>query len=73
MCAKDPYLFIALLIPGPKSPNNDLNVYLGPLIDELKMLWSVLTYDKSLKENFMMRADEGSFVMDNFRLFGIRR
>jgi hypothetical protein len=34
-------------IPGPSNPKAKINVYLQPLIDELKLLWSegVLTYD----------------------------
>lgn len=47
-----------MLIPGPKSPGNNIDVYLQPLIDELKELWSngVLTWDARKKENFRMRA-----------------
>ena len=58
MCMKDPYMFMPLLIPGDKSPSKDINVYLRPLVDELKMLWEkgVQTYDVSLKQNFDMRA-----------------
>ncbi|XP_062028692.1 uncharacterized protein LOC133744613 [Rosa rugosa] len=43
---------------GPKSPGNDIDVYLQPLIDELKMLWAegVPTYDAFKKEVFQMRA-----------------
>lgn len=58
MCMKDPYMFMPLLISGDKSPSKDINVYLRPLVDELKMLWEkgVQTYDVSLKQNFDMRA-----------------
>ena len=28
-----------MLIPGPKSPGISIDVYLQPLIDELKELW----------------------------------
>ena len=58
MCMKEPYMFMSLLIPGEKSPTKDINVYLRPLIDELNMLWinGVETYDRSLKENFTMKA-----------------
>ena len=38
MCMKEPYLFMSLLIPGPKGLGNDIDVYLRPLIDELKIL-----------------------------------
>ncbi|KAA0049803.1 uncharacterized protein E5676_scaffold142G00300 [Cucumis melo var. makuwa] len=39
--------FISLLIPSPRSPSRELDVYLQPLIEELKELWSlgVPTYD----------------------------
>lgn len=59
MCMKEPYSsFMSLLIPSPKAPGNDIDVYLRPLIDELKDLWEdgVYTYDASIKENFQMRA-----------------
>ncbi|XP_070056200.1 uncharacterized protein [Nicotiana tomentosiformis] len=58
MCMKQPYCFLSLLIPGPKAPGNDIDVYLEPLVDELQELWyyGVNTYDASRKENFCMRA-----------------
>ncbi|GJV51766.1 hypothetical protein Tco_1447507 [Tanacetum coccineum] len=31
---------LTLLIPGPKSPGKDIDVYLRPLIDDLKDLWA---------------------------------
>ncbi|KAK8921612.1 hypothetical protein KSP39_PZI020469 [Platanthera zijinensis] len=58
MCMDRPYMFLSLLVPGPKSPGRSLDVYLQPLIDELKILWDVgvETYDVSKKQNFQMRA-----------------
>ncbi|KAL0300328.1 UNVERIFIED_CONTAM: hypothetical protein Sangu_3127200 [Sesamum angustifolium] len=43
---------------GPKGPGNDIDVYLQPLIDELKELWEVgiEAYDACKKENFILRA-----------------
>jgi len=38
MCMKDPYFIMSTLIPGPKALGNDIDVYLQPLIDELKEL-----------------------------------
>ena len=35
-CMKSPFFIMSLLIPGPKSPGNEIDVYLQPLIDELK-------------------------------------
>jgi hypothetical protein len=49
-------LMLSLLIPGPKSPGDDIDVFLQPLIDELKVLWEdgVRTYDAYSKEMFNM-------------------
>ena len=49
---------MSLLIPRPISPGKDIDVYLHPLVDELKELWEigVETYDASKGENFQMRA-----------------
>lgn len=58
MCIRDPYLFLNLLISEDRSPTKDINVYMRPLVDEIKMLWEtvVQTYDKSEMENFVMKA-----------------
>ncbi|CAL2240262.1 unnamed protein product [Prunus armeniaca] len=47
MCIKEPYVFMTLLIPRPKGPCHDIDVYMRPLIDELRTLWEigVETYD----------------------------
>jgi len=54
LCVTQPYLFLSLLIPGPKCLGNDINVFLETLIDELMELWelSVDTYDASKDETF---------------------
>lgn len=53
-----PFMFLAIMIPGPKNPGKKLDVFLRPLIDELKNLWffGVETYDVYRKENFQLRA-----------------
>ncbi|XP_058775279.1 uncharacterized protein LOC131649536 [Vicia villosa] len=55
---KPEYTMLSLLIPGPKSPGNDIDVYLQPLIEELKELWEsgIETYDSSMNQTFQMRA-----------------
>ncbi|CAM8982817.1 unnamed protein product [Rhodiola kirilowii] len=52
------YMILSLLISGPKQPGNDIDVYLAPLIDDLKLLWNegVRTFDASRQEYFNMRA-----------------
>jgi hypothetical protein len=39
LCLKQPYWMMSMLIPGPKSPGVNIDVYLQPLIDELHDLW----------------------------------
>ncbi|XP_052116503.1 uncharacterized protein LOC127746646 [Arachis duranensis] len=58
MSMKQEYFKLSLLIPGPKSPGNDIDIYLQPLIEELKELWEVgvETYDASKNETFQMYA-----------------
>ncbi|XP_042956354.1 uncharacterized protein LOC122292181 [Carya illinoinensis] len=58
LCMKEPYTMLSLLIPGPKSPGNDIDVFLRPLLDELKELWEegIRTYDAYSKQHFMLHA-----------------
>ena len=50
------YMFVSCVVPNPFNPTIGIDVYLQPLIDDLKKLWNgVLTYDVSRKKNFMMR------------------
>ncbi|KAF7139945.1 hypothetical protein RHSIM_Rhsim06G0120600 [Rhododendron simsii] len=55
---KDSFFMLTLLIPGDKQPGIDIDVYLRPLVDELKELWhtGTLTYDAASCEWFQMRA-----------------
>jgi len=57
-CMTRPFMFLSMIIPGPKNPGKKLDVFLRPLIDELKKLWldGVNTYDIYRKENFQLRA-----------------
>ncbi|XP_057443879.1 uncharacterized protein LOC130736038 [Lotus japonicus] len=58
LCMKQPNIILTLLISGPKSPGIDIDVYLQPLIDDLKELWDagIETYDASSRQNFQLRA-----------------
>ena len=42
-----------VLIPGPKQPETDIDVYLRPLVEELLLLWM---WDEYKQENFNLRA-----------------
>ncbi|XP_028078125.1 uncharacterized protein LOC114279733 [Camellia sinensis] len=57
-CMKEPYLMMSMLIPGPSSPGRGIDVYLQPLVEELKNLWEhgVQTYDATIGEIFTMHV-----------------
>ncbi|GJX29039.1 hypothetical protein Tco_0237118 [Tanacetum coccineum] len=59
LCMKEISLMLTLLITSPKSPGKDIDVYLRPLIDDLKDLWElegVETIDAATCKTFNMRA-----------------
>ncbi|WMV29453.1 hypothetical protein MTR67_022838 [Solanum verrucosum] len=72
MCMISPYIFLSCVIPGPRNPKSLIDVYLQPLIDELKQLWfeGVLTYDISTKQNFIMRASL-MWTINDFPAYGM--
>lgn len=48
---------MALLIPGPKSPGKDFDVFLQPLVEDLLELWTgVDTYDAITGKSFKLCA-----------------
>ncbi|GLT51208.1 hypothetical protein SLA2020_246340 [Shorea laevis] len=56
MCMRPEFTFLTLVISGPKNPGKNIDVFLRPLIDDLKQLWSsgVETFDNFRKQNFTM-------------------
>ncbi|KAL4561837.1 hypothetical protein LXL04_034017 [Taraxacum kok-saghyz] len=58
MSLKPEYFMLSLLIPGLESPGNNIDIYLQPLIEEVKELWvnGLDTYDKYRDETFRMHA-----------------
>ena len=62
---KQPNFILSLIIPGPKSPGNKLDVYMQPFIKELKELWAGIdTFDASTNQNFKMKAAVISTISD---------
>ena len=59
MCMKRSSFMLSLLILGPTSLENDIDMYLQPLVEELKELWDVgvKTFDMSSKKSFQMHAE----------------
>nr|GEZ96864.1 hypothetical protein [Tanacetum cinerariifolium] len=59
LCMKENSFMLTLLILVPKSPGKDIDVYLRPLIEDLKVLWDqkgVETIDVASCQKFNMRA-----------------
>ena len=55
---KEQYIFLTVIVPGPENPKEKLNVFLQPLIEELKELWEVgvESYEIFMKQNFQLRV-----------------
>ena len=62
---------LSLLISGPKQPRNDWDVYLAPLIDDLKTLLDVGVdvYGAYKKETFKLQAVL-MWTISNFPAYG---
>jgi len=58
LCMTKSYMFLSCVIPGPNNLKNMIDVFLQPLIDELRTLWDegVDTYDIHANQTFKMRA-----------------
>lgn len=49
---------LTLLISEPKQPSVEIDVYLKPLVDNLKILWNedIKVYDVYKEEQFIMKG-----------------
>ncbi|XP_058755972.1 uncharacterized protein LOC131629194 [Vicia villosa] len=58
LCMKRKYVMLSMMISGPKQPGNDIDVYLSPLIEDLKIQWEegIDVFDGYSCENFKLRA-----------------
>ncbi|XP_074283399.1 uncharacterized protein LOC141607949 [Silene latifolia] len=58
LCMKRKYLMLSLLISGPKEPGNDIDVYLAPLLDDLRILWDkgIEVFDAYQNSVFNLKA-----------------
>ncbi|XP_074322972.1 uncharacterized protein LOC141659931 [Apium graveolens] len=65
-------LTLSTLIPGPVYPGNEIDVYIQPLIAELKELWAVgiETYDARLDNTFKLHASL-LWIISDFPGYGI--
>ena len=72
LCTKRNFCMLSLLISGPKQPRNNIDVFLEPLVDELKVTWDegVRTYDAHSRSFFNMKAIL-MWVIHDFPAYGI--
>ncbi|XP_074356030.1 uncharacterized protein LOC141695703 [Apium graveolens] len=59
LCMKRKFLMLTILVSGPHEPGNKLDVFLQPLVDDLKKLWEggePNVYDAFTKTFFTLRA-----------------
>ncbi|KAL0533256.1 hypothetical protein IC582_030472 [Cucumis melo] len=57
-CMRRKHLMLTMLISGLKQPGYDINTYLAPLIDDLKILWEegVRCFDAYKEEYFTLQV-----------------
>ena len=62
---------MSLLILGPNAPRKDIDVFLRPLIDELKELWNVgvENYDASTQSSFKLHVAV-LWTINDFPVYG---
>nr|KYP42000.1 hypothetical protein KK1_036616 [Cajanus cajan] len=55
---KRKYVILCMLIADPRQPGNDIDVYLSPLIEDLRILWEegVDVFDGYRQQSFKLRA-----------------
>ncbi|XP_070007649.1 uncharacterized protein [Nicotiana sylvestris] len=72
LCMTSPYIFLNYIILNPRNPKSLIDVYLQPLIDDLKQLWcdGVETYDISTKKNLNLRANL-MWTINDFPAYGM--
>ncbi|XP_027922654.1 uncharacterized protein LOC114180542 [Vigna unguiculata] len=56
LCMKRKYVMLSLMISGPRQPGNDIDIYLTPLVEDLKMLWEkgVDMFDGYISDSFKL-------------------
>nr|XP_017228874.1 PREDICTED: uncharacterized protein LOC108204092 [Daucus carota subsp. sativus] len=59
LCMKRKFMMLTILVSGPHEPGNNIDVYLQPMIDDVKKLWEEgerNVYDAYTKSYFTLRA-----------------
>jgi len=58
LCILRKYIILCMTIADPRQPGNDIDVYLTPLIEDLKQLWEegVDAWDANVQQTFRLRT-----------------
>ncbi|XP_074347066.1 uncharacterized protein LOC141685889 [Apium graveolens] len=59
LCVKRKFMMLSILVPGPHEPGNNIDIYLQPMIDDLKKFWEEgepNLYDAYNKSFFTLKA-----------------
>jgi hypothetical protein len=75
LCQKRIYLFLTVLVFGPKQSGIDIDVFLEPVMQEFERLWTYgeLIYDAFRQEDFTLRAIIFVTINDHPALFALSR
>jgi hypothetical protein len=68
LCNKQKYMMLTILISGPKQPGDCIDVYLRPLVDDLKILWKPgvpEVWDEFKREEFTIHVMLFTTINDN--------
>jgi hypothetical protein len=73
LCHKQKYLLLTILISRPTQPGVDMDVFLGPLMEDMKKLWEegVAMWDEFCKESFTLKAMIFVTINDYRTLFSL--
>ncbi|KAL8156030.1 hypothetical protein AgCh_001196 [Apium graveolens] len=72
LCMKRKFLMLTILVSGSQEPGNNIDVFLQPLIDDLKKLWKEGepdVYDAHTKSSFTLRAIL-MWIINDFPAYG---
>jgi hypothetical protein len=61
-------MMLTILVSGPKQPGDHIDVYLRPLVDDLKILWKpgvLEVWDEYQREEFTMHGMLFTTINDN--------
>ena len=57
LCMKPSCFILSIIISGKEGPGNDIDIYMSPLIHELKLLWKgINAFDSYTGEKFKLQA-----------------